>query len=91
MVSFRLSEDEYASLINICEVEGARSISDLARAAVSRLVHKPAPTHIASQNNIELALRDLAGRVETLDLQLRQLSTSGNGSARTLEHNNGKI
>jgi len=34
MISFRLSEDEYASLRSLCENEGARSVSDLARDAV---------------------------------------------------------
>lgn len=85
MVSFRLSEDEYANLISICEVEGARSISDLARAAVHRLMHK------ASDNQLDLALRALQGRVDTLDLQLRRLTIEASSpETRAVGHGNGK-
>src|SRR5262249_21351927 len=84
MISFRLSEDEYASLMSICEVEGARSISDLARSAVNRLVHK------SSESPVENALRALAGRVDTLDLELRRLTveTQDRGAMR---QDNGKL
>ena len=68
MISFRLSEDEYASLISVCESEGARSVSDLARDAVHRLIGR------SPQADVEIALRALEGRVDTLDLQIRRLS-----------------
>ena len=54
MISFRLSEDEYASLRSLCENEGARSVSDLARDAVHRLIVKD------SQADVELTLREHA-------------------------------
>jgi len=68
MISFRLSEDEYESLISVCENEGARSVSDLARDAVHRLIGR------SPQIEVEIALRALEGRVDTLDLQIRRLS-----------------
>ena len=68
MISFRLSEDEYASLRNLCENEGARSVSDLARDAVHRLIVKDSETDVA------VTLRALQGRLDTLDLQVQRLS-----------------
>ena len=38
LVYFRISEDEFRQFVNVCEQEGARSVSDLARSAVQRLI-----------------------------------------------------
>jgi hypothetical protein len=38
LVYFRITEDEFHQFANVCEHEGARSISDLARNAVQRLI-----------------------------------------------------
>ncbi len=38
MVSFRLSEEEYEGLKHVCMTAGARSLSDIARDAVQRLL-----------------------------------------------------
>ena len=38
LVYFRVSEDEFRQFISICEQAGARSVSDLARSAVQRLI-----------------------------------------------------
>lgn len=38
LVYFRVSEDEFRQFISVCEQEGARSVSDLARSAVQRLI-----------------------------------------------------
>jgi len=40
IVSFRLLEDEYRALENRCVSEGIRSISDLARSAVCRMIQR---------------------------------------------------
>jgi len=37
-VYFRISEDEFRQFVSVCEQEGARSVSDLARSAVQRLI-----------------------------------------------------
>jgi len=86
MISFRLSEDEYASLRSLCENEGARSVSDLARDAVHRLIVKD------SQADVVLTLRELRGRLDTLDLQVQKLSmAAGQAPAELMRHSNGKI
>ena len=42
IVSFRLSEEEFQRVTDLCEIAGARSISDLARNAVQEfLSHAP--------------------------------------------------
>ncbi len=38
LVYFRISEDEFRQFASVCEQEGARSVSDLARNAVQRLI-----------------------------------------------------
>jgi hypothetical protein len=38
LVYFRVSEDEFRQFVSVCEEAGARSISDLARNAVQRLI-----------------------------------------------------
>ena len=38
LVYFRISEDEFRQFVNVCEQAGARSVSDLARNAVQRLI-----------------------------------------------------
>jgi hypothetical protein len=68
MISFRLSDDEYVSLMNICENEGLRSVSALARDAVHRVMRKE------SEIPIEVALRELEGRVNRLDDQIKRLA-----------------
>jgi len=38
LVYFRISEDEFRQFVDVCERGGARSVSDLARNAVQRLI-----------------------------------------------------
>lgn len=38
LVYFRVTEDEFHQFLTLCEQEGARSVSDLARNAVQRLI-----------------------------------------------------
>ena len=84
MISFRLSEDEYASLRSLCEDEGARSVSDVARDAVHRLIGE------SSQVDVESALRALEGRVDTLDLQIRRLTLTVEQPVRQMRQGNGR-
>ncbi len=86
MISFRLSEDEYTSLRSLCENEGARSVSDLARDAVHRLIVKD------SEIDVALTLRELIVRLDTLDLQVQRLSmTDGHRPTQLVRHSNGKV
>ncbi|MBI3665297.1 MAG: hypothetical protein HY236_03585 [Acidobacteria bacterium] len=78
MVNFRLSEDEYEYLKNMCLNEGARSISDFARAAVCRSL----ASHSGPQGEgLDAWVRKLNGKVEELDRAVRELAEQvGNGS-----------
>lgn len=71
MVSFRLSEEEYEGLKRICVTVGARSLSDVARDAVHRLLG----TNVGPGLDWESQLAALRGRVETLDHELKRLSS----------------
>lgn len=42
MISFRISEQEYRNLMDLCASQGVRSLSDLARDAIQRLLDAPA-------------------------------------------------
>ncbi len=71
MVNFRLSEDEYEYLKNMCVTEGARSISDFARSAVCRSI---ATRSISPQDQLDARVRHLDGKVEELDRAVKQLA-----------------
>lgn len=70
LVTFRLSNEEYESLKNTCVAEGARSISDFARAAVLHRVE----THGSKRVSLGDDLATLSARLEELDGALRDLS-----------------
>jgi hypothetical protein len=80
LVYFRISEDEFHQFVGLCEQEGARSVSDLARSAVQRLIVD------GSRQREE---KELAPRIELLDkliaevkLQLEVLAAiQGHGAA----------
>jgi len=71
MISFRVSEDEYAGLKNLCVDKGARSVSDMARDAVHRLIFNHSwPNNQAWPNHqLETVIQVLQGRIEALDLE----------------------
>ena len=71
MVNFRLSEDEYENLRNLCLAAGARSISDFAREAVCRCI---IPRASASSEPADGGLRRLSGKIEELDRAVVELS-----------------
>jgi predicted DNA-binding protein len=63
MVSIRLLDDEYRRLKELCEVKGARSVSDLARDAMFRMLAPP----------VESVAQDLEDRVRNLDRKVARL------------------
>ena len=71
MISFRLSDEEYAHLTNLCETQGARSLSDLARAAMQSLITNGPANGTA---DIEERISHLDGRVKVLDRAVERLS-----------------
>jgi len=80
MISFRVSEDEYTGLKNLCVNEGARSVSDMARDAVQRLISKQ-PGNKTSWPNDHLVtvVQLLQGKIEALDLEVKRLGRTVNG------------
>ena len=70
MVSFRLSEEEYESLKDICLTAGARSISDIARDAVHRLIGNEGE----QKKDLETQLRLLNERIDAIDQEVRRLA-----------------
>jgi hypothetical protein len=43
LVYFRISEDEFQEYTRLCQSEGVRSLSDLARSAVNRMIDSYGP------------------------------------------------
>ena len=79
MISFRVSEDEYPGLKNLCVNEGARSVSDMARDAVHRLI----ANHSWPNNQLETVVQALQGRIEALDMEVKRLGRALNGQSPT--------
>ena len=69
VVSFRISEEEYQDLVNLCVMRQARSVSDFARLATFSQfeVH-------ASKGKPEAALREVYRRLGALDRELKRLA-----------------
>lgn len=72
MVSFRLSEQEYQKLLNLCGSRGARSLSDLARDAVQDLLGASSGSEFPG--SVESEVRKLNGRIEEIDRGLKRLT-----------------
>ncbi len=70
MVSFRLSEEEYEGLKQICITVGARSLSDIARDAVQRLLGNG--VELKSDGNAQM--RVLYERIDALDQEVKRLA-----------------
>ena len=64
LVYFRISEDEFHQFVGLCEQEGARSVSDLARSAVQRLI---------ADGRRQREEQELAPRIEMLDRLIAQV------------------
>ena len=69
MISFRLSPEEYQTLQTACTEQRVRSISDLARMAMQRVI---SPRNEADPLSGEV--RDLRDRVRLLAFELDRLS-----------------
>ena len=65
LVYFRISEDEFHQFVSVCEQEGARSVSDLARNAVQRLI---------ADRNRQREAQDLAPKMHMLEKLIAEVS-----------------
>jgi hypothetical protein len=72
MISFRLSDEEYEHLVNLCETQSARSLSDLARSAMQSLIANGGVN--GGGDGVEERLSHLDGRLNALDEAVERLS-----------------
>jgi len=77
LVYFRISEDEFRQFSSVCEQGGARSVSDLARNAVQRLIAEGQKQREGQE--LEEKMRVLENMIAAVTEQLRLLSA---GQAR---------
>ena len=71
IVYFRLSEDEFQCFENACKQAGARSLSDLARSAIKRLISDMGEQHhqhevVVAVRSLEELMTDLQSKVQFL-------------------------
>ena len=79
MISFRVSEEEFRTLREVCLGEGFNSVSELVRAAVQELIANRAqqgPKAVAG------AVQTLITRVDALDQNLKELMNNWASTAR---------
>jgi len=69
-IGVRLSEAEYAELERFCVESGARSISDLARIAISRYLNRD-----TEESSLALAVNQNAAQVKELEEKIARLSS----------------
>lgn len=73
MVSIRLLDDEYQQLKQLCVTKGARSVSDLAREAMFRMLARPTAESVAV--NLEDRIRMLDQTVATLGEKMEAIES----------------
>jgi hypothetical protein len=80
LVYFRVSEEEFQLFSGMCEIEGARSISDLARLALQRLAQEhrlnTEDDFIDKLKAINEVLNELGEKVARLKTQLESADGS---------------
>ncbi len=76
LVNFRLSEDEYQTLKDAAIRQGARSISDFARAAILTSVGNPkAENGQTDLSNLDRKVSEIQGTVERISGILSRVQT----------------
>jgi hypothetical protein len=73
LVYFRISEDEFRQFVGVCEQAGARSVSDLARNAVQRLIAEGQQQR--EGHELEEKMRVLERLIAAVTEQLQLLSS----------------
>jgi hypothetical protein len=69
-VSFRLSEEEYKELREVCIAHGIRSMSDFARLTTQWWIDGDGDPH----ESLLATIRELRGKLRDLDSQVKQLA-----------------
>ena len=83
LVYFRISEDEFRKVEDMWQAEGARSLSDFARAAVQRVIsdgtNSPDAMLREKLKTIDEVLGQLNQKLEQLTMLLGATGPNGNG------------
>jgi len=74
LVYFRVSEDEFQQFNQMCESVGARSISDLARSAIQRMIQQDGQHQPPAADPVAAKLTVLETIVCDLDRKVQQLT-----------------
>jgi hypothetical protein len=74
MISIRLSDDEFIKVREACRATGARSISDLARDAMRRLVAAAPARGDVGADGLVARVQDLDQKVNHLQEQVSRLA-----------------
>src|ERR1039457_3290173 len=87
MVSFRMTEEEYERLRQLCDALGIRSVSDLARAGINLLLQQP---DRATPETLESRVTEIESRLRILSLEMRRIkqgdrTTIGSSSQQAAE------
>lgn len=83
LVYFRISEDEFRQFVGVCEQAGARSVSDLARNAVQRLIADGQRDR--DENSIDEKIRMLERLITAVTEQLHLLMVNHSNEGVALE------
>lgn len=79
IVYFRISEEEFTKFCDLCEVQGVRSLSELARQAVRSMLQsdRPPADLSARLNELERCILELNHHLKALP-QLQESKSNGN-------------
>ena len=75
MVSIRLSHEEFRKLRELCVETGARSLSDLARDAMHRLMSEGTEPNGGTDQRLTARVEELDERLSDLQEKVTRLST----------------
>lgn len=78
LVYFRVSEDEFRQFVTVCEQAGARSVSDLARNAVQRLITEG--NRLRDADEMSAKMQHLEKLIAEVTEQLHLLNGHRNGN-----------
>ena len=70
LVTFRLSEDEYSRVRDLCFSKGIRNVSEMARTAINMLLTQP---DRIEEQSIAARMNELDGKLHILALEVRRL------------------
>lgn len=85
LVYFRISEDEFRQFSSVCEQGGARSVSDLARNAVQRLIADSQRQKEGQE--LDEQIRILEGLIAAVTKQLQLLTMNQGRELVPADHN----